>query len=1174
MLKRFLAILIFVASGMLCVLHAQSDLASITGTVTDATGAVVPGVQVTVTNTSTGLTLHAVTNDLGFYTVLNLPNGGPYELTAQKQNFSTFKRGSIMLRVGQVAEINAKITVGEQTETMVVTTEAPLLQTETSTLGTSMTSSEVSDLPLNIDGGRSISAFMFAYIPGVEGSDYSSHVNGSLSDTKEVMIDGTSAVSQIGGYLGESQPPMEAVGEFQADTAGISADAGRSGGGVFHYEMKSGTNNLHGSMFGFMHNQAFDANSWWNKYQLATNTAADPSNADEYQRMFGMPTDTMSQWGGSIGGPILKDKLFYFGAFERYMFSGWALGGLSATVPNADFRSGDLSALLDTSTVLGTDGDGNTIYKGSIFDPTTGNVFVNNQIPTTRFSAVSQNILDIYEKYYQPQTTATGANEAGPLKGTPWQHINEGSVKIDYNISEKNRLAGSYVYNSTPRMIYGGGVWSATAVNGGPMANLYGHFVHAPSARASYIHTFTQNLLNTARFTVNRFYNPSKAMSQSGNWDTELGLGSFGAGNFPVVNFDGASYNSDYNMSSLGSQYNDFYAATTVIYNDDVSWVKGRHNFKFGGEYRAMLFNSHGDENVLSVTFDPAQTGAPQASYASSVGHAFASFLLGATNSASVSLPNATYGRRKTLSLYATDNVKITSKLTMDFSLRWDYNNRYKEKNGHWSNFDTSVTNSVTGVKGAVVYLSDGSQSFEKNQDYKLFAPHVGAAYSLDSKTVLRGSASLFYIPLNLNTWGAIPYSFNPGYVGLNRIVSNGQMISTWEDWDTPYSDYATITDAEQNPAYTQWGMVTIDPRSLEEGNTQQWMVGVQRALSKDFSFDGSFIQSHSYHLQSGYLAGNQPKVADYQALAQNGTQWNWVSDEASAAAANVPYPYAGFSGEAYMAITPYPQVAAGWGPQFYVGPPLGNADYQAMQLSVTRRAAHGLSMLASYVLSSTHGDTDTAWSELWWTGSLQNLYDLPAERHTIASFDQKHVIKGYVSYELPIGRGKPFLGSIGRLADALVGGWKVQGDWYYATGSPMQVLSSNYYPGFNAVYSKIVSGCSLKSSFHHLGDAYFNAACFENPDSSTGELGTAGLYLDQLRGFGTASEDFAISKQMRFGPDGRIQMSLRGEAFNVFNRHSYSGADTGMASSNFGNVTSGGGIDPRVGQVGARITF
>ena len=1172
--KRFLAILVLVAFSMAGLGFAQSDLASITGAVKDSTGAVIPGAQVTVTNLSTNLTVQVKTNALGLYTALNLPTGGPYQVTIQREGFATFQRGQINLRVGQIAEVNADLTVGAKDETVVVTMQAPLLQTESATLGTSMTSSEVTNLPLNIDGGRSISAFMFNYVPGVQGSDYYSHINGSLADSKEVMIDGTSAVSQIGGYLGESQPPMESIGEFQADTAGTTADEGKTGGGVFHYEMKSGTNTLHGSLFGFMHNQVLDANSWESKYQLATHMASDPSNADEWNRIYGQPTDTMSQWGGSIGGKIIKDKLFYFGAFERYMFSSWALGQLSNTVPNAAFLGGDLSALLDKSTILGTDGEGNPIYQGAIFDPTTGNVFVDNQIPVTRFSTTSQKVIALYQKYYKPDSTAVGPNELTPLNGTPWQHINEGSVKIDYNLSEKNRLFGSYVYNSTPRFIYSGHVWTSTAPNGGPMTNLMSHFVHAPSARISDIQTFTSNVLNTARFTVNRFYNPSKASSQSGKWDQALGLGDFGAGNFPVVNFDGVSYNGDYNMTGLGSQFNDFYAATTIIYNDDVSWVRGRHTMKFGGEYRAMQFNSHGDENVLSTTFDAAQTGAPQAAYSQSVGHAFASFLLGAVQSANVSVPNDTYGRRKTLSLYATDNMKVTSKLTVDFDLRWDFNNPYKEKFGHWSNFNDTKINPVTGTVGTLEFLSNGGQSYETKQDYKLFSPHVGAAYSLNNKTVIRGSISVFYVPLNLNTWGGIPYSFNPGYVGLNQIVNNGQMVSSWENWDNSYTAAATITPGVKDPTYTTWGMVTIDPHALELGNTQQWMLGVQRELPSNFLLNASVIQSHSYHLQSGVLKGNQPKVADYQALASSGHQWDWVSDQASANAAGVPYPYPGFAGEAYMAITPHPQVAAGWGPQFYVGSPLGNSDYQAMQLSVNRRSAHGLGMMASYVLSLTHGDVDTSWQELWWSGAIQNLYDLKSEKHAISGMDQEHVVKGYVSYELPFGRGKALFGGVNRLTDELINGWSVQGDWNYASGSPMSIHSSNYYPGFNTVYANIVPGCKMRTSFHHVGDQYFNPACFQDPDASTGQLGNGGNYQGGLRDFGSAIEDIAMNKEMHFGPDGRIAFSLKAEFFNAFNRHNYATADSGLTDSNFGKVTSAGGMLGRVGQVGARISF
>ncbi|MHB1023833.1 MAG: TonB-dependent receptor, partial [Acidobacteriaceae bacterium] len=675
---------------------AQSDLASVTGTVKDASGAVIPGVQVTVTNLSTNLTLHVATNGLGFYTVLNLPVGGPYQVTFQASGFGTMTRTGLMLAVAQVAKVDATLKLGASTQTVVVSANAPLLRTQSATVSTNMTSKEVELLPLNIAGGRQLSAFMFAYIPGVTGSDYTSHINGSMGFSKEVMIDGVSAVSQLGGNIIGSQPPMDAVGEYEADTAGTSADIGQSGGGVFRYEMKSGTNTLHGSLFGFMHNQVLDSNSWWNNYQKGYWSSQYPDKSAYYDRIYSLPSDTMSDWGASLGGPLLKNKLFYFGAFERYMFSGWALGGLYGTVPNSNFLNGNLSALLNKNVVLGTDGAGNNIYQGSIFDPTTGNVFVNNQISPARFSQASQQVIALYKKYYQPQTQVPGPNNAAPATGQPWTHFNQSSLKIDYILSQKHRISGSYGYDTTP-VVESGGVWSTDLPDGGPLSNAWVLGYWGTTAILSDIYTFSPNMLNTAHFALNRNTGSSKSVSAAGKWDQALGLGNFGAGSFPRITFNGSSYNGLYNMSAIGSAFDGFNAANTIIFNDNLSWIKGRHNFAFGGEFRAQQFNSDANKaGMLNITFSPDQTGAPTAPYAAKVGHAFASFLLGATNLASVPQPQREYGRRKVLSFYVTDTVKVSQKLTMNLGLDWNYNGRLKEKYGSWSNFDPTLTNPVT----------------------------------------------------------------------------------------------------------------------------------------------------------------------------------------------------------------------------------------------------------------------------------------------------------------------------------------------------------------------------------------------------------------------------------------------------------------------------------------------
>jgi Carboxypeptidase regulatory-like domain len=1176
MFRRILQCVVLAACAAALPVLAQSDLATITGTVRDSSQAVLPGVQVQVTNLGTNVMHMSTTDSTGSYRVGGLPIGN-YTVTFSKSGFKTLDRRGITLQISQVAQIDPVMQVGGATETVTVTGAAPILQTVDTASSTNLSSQAVIELPLNVQGSRNLSNFIFAYVPGAEGSDYSSHIDGSMALTKEVLIDGTSAVSQLGGYISESQPPMEAVQEFEADTSGIGADAGRSGGGVFRYEMKSGTNQIHGSLFGFVHSTSLDALSASNRLAAIT----DPANAAAYLRK----SDSLSDWGGGVGGPIVKDKLFYFAALERYMQAMWALGPNSRTVPTDAMMgldsSGNVTSYADLSPMLSTnvpvltyggapayDDCGNPIYQGAVVNPATsvngsfGCVFVQNHIPTSMISKTTAQILQLYHKYYQPETSLV-PNQAGPAYNPdPWFHNTQSSIKIDYNLSDKQHLAGSYYYDNYPRVNADqGGAWSPTAPYGGPMANSYWHNTTAAGVRLNDSYIFSPHLVNTVYATFNRFRNPSIAVSQAAGWDKSLGIND-GAGNFPLMVFssgmytNGGNYQNGWNFSNLGSQFNDFYAGNTYIYNDQVVWNHGRHNVKLGVEFRAMQFNSHPDTGTFNnITFDPTSTASAWYDFNAynQIGNAFASFLLGDAYLATEMPYDPEYGRRKTFSWYAIDEFKVGPRLTVNMSLRWDFNNPYKEKYGHWSSFEINDPNPVTGEMGQYEYLTSGSQSFERRQDWYNYAPHIGAAYMLTNKTVIRGNFGVFFTPLNLNTWGGIPYqqTGNPGY-----YQHSSQSNFNWDN------GYQPVLSQVKTPDYTQWGVVSIDPRALTPGNTQQYSLGVQRELDAHTKLDVEWIQSHSYHLQSGTLLTNQPTIANMQNYVLNGK----FPDS------YVANPYWGYGGPGWQGITPYPQVAVSYGPLFTVGPPLGNSDYKSLQFSVTRRTAHGLSLMGSYNWSRAHGDVDSGFEELWGTGSLQNIYDLKDEAKNISSFDMTHIVKGYVMYDLPFGRGKMFLGNGRPLTDAFVGGWSLNGDFHYNTGTPIQVHSTNSYPGFNSVYVNLADGCKLTTGDRHLYQSWLNASCFQNP--AQGDLGTAGNYLSQIRNPGAATEDVSLHKAVAIGPEGRYNVTLRLAFFNVFNRDALAGPDTNMSDPNFGKILGYGGIGGRVGQFGARFTF
>jgi hypothetical protein len=1148
-------------------LWAQSDRGTITGTVTDETGAVVPGVEVTAMNVDTGVATSATTNSVGLYTILNLPIGS-YSVTFTKAGFKAYQRDGITVAIAQVVEVNGAMQVGAVTESVTVTAEAGILETAQTEVRTTMKSSIVTDLPLSISGGRALEDFAYAIIPAVEGNNWTSHIGGSQAFTKEVLIDGTSAVAQIGGHIGESSPAMEAVQEFTVETSGVRASDGRTGGGVFKFNLKSGTNDFHGSAFGFLRNEVLNANTWQN------------NNLGRER-----DSDRQTVYGFSAGGPIIKNKTFIFGTFEKYAQERLVLGQMNKTVPIPAFLDGDFSALLDTDTQLGTDAGGNPIYVGAIVDPQTGLVFPGNVIPSGRISSVSQNIVDIYRTSYQPMVPgALINNSAITRQNDPWFHQTQLTFKADHNFSPVNRLNGSLIWTERPRILVDqGGVWDPSDPNntGGPFARSRKQEVTSRSLRMGHNYTFSPTLLNVAGVTYLRYRNPSLASAtNTGNWPEILGLGDTGAKNFPSITFGNAV--NGISTDRIGYSSSGYYVANTYIANDTLTWVKGRHTAKFGGEIRWMQINSHSGSGTLGFSFTNNQTGAPDQPFASQVGFGFASFLLGEAQSGSMGTPFDLYGRRKSYSLFVQDDWKVNSRLTLTLDLRWEGTGPFREEYGHWANFDKVAINPALGIPGVLDFAEGGSDSFETQRDWKQFAPHIGVAYQVANRVVLRAAYGMFYSPIGINYWGGVPYSFAPGFRGTNEVLANADLSPAF-NWDNGYP--GVFVPGTQDPTLNLWGPVHINPRSLYSGRSQQWTVGTEFELNKDTRLDFTYMGNRGSRLQSGDFERNQPDASALTRLIQSGNEWSWVWDEGSAAAAGVPYPYAGFSNFAFMALSPYPQVAETWGPLFHVGSPLGSSDYQSFQVALTKRTGRGLATQMSYNLSRTNTNMQNSlggFQELWWAGPLQDVNKLDEEANTIAFYDQTHVFKGYAAWDLPFGNGRRFLANRGGALNALVGGWTLSTAFRYNTGFPLNVNSNNWNPGWDGpIYADVNTSGDFSRQFDSSAfdfsdtgaapNRYFNPSLFSNP--AWGEFGSGPMYLSQLRGFGRMYEDLGILKNFRFGADERFRVQVRFEFLNLFNRHYFADPDNGIGSPTFGQVINLTG-SPREGQFGARFEW
>ena len=1154
--------------------HAQVNRATVSGTVTDPSGAPIPGVAVTITGES-GLTQTGHTNAAGQYTVPSLPVG-TYSAKFEIQGFKTAVRDKLTLQVAQTLRLDSELQVGELAETVTVSGAFHIIQQDTPDVGTTVSREYLTSLPLSMGGGRYPETFAYKLSPGVEGNTWTSRINGSPAFSKEVLLEGASVTTYLAGHFGESSVSMEALQEFKIQTSGLSAEFGRTAGGVFNFVMRSGQNQSHGTGFGTIRNEALNANTFLN------NAAGRPRSRDR-----------QSNYGGSFGGAVVipgvydgHNRTFFYAAAEKFRVRTYVFGAPNRTAPQLEMYDGNLSRLL-TSTVVGTDALGRPILRGAVYDPLTlrevNGVFVadpfpGNIIPASRISPTSKRIGDIAKKHYAPISDALTANNLFPTQNTPEFDQNQWSFKIDQVMSSSQRLSGSLARNTRPRLLLdAGGLWDANDPVGGPFSSARRQVINSWLARTAHDSTISPTLFNSLIVSFNRMVNPNRSAHVADGCGALLGIrGVKQDGPCPRINWGAGP--AGVAFDPLGDPQDDLQAYNSWGIADSLSWSKGRHFMKFGVDIRGNQLNTRPQGNLAGTfNFTAAQTSIPGVNF---VGHSFASFLLGGVNNASVGVPLNLEGRTYYYAGYAQDDFKVTPKLTLQLGIRYELQPPATETEDRTSNFDLTATDPLTGMKGAVVFAGKGEgrtgqRTFVKT-DKTNFSPRIGGAYAITDRTSLRAAYGIFYGANVFNGFSSVPFS--RGFGGTNNI-SNPLAHTSAFNWDAGYPS-AFVAAAIDPTAWRLGGVTHWDPDAGRIPTTHQWNVNLQRQVMENLTVDIGYVGTRSSDIWAGDLAQKNQLDPKHLSFGPNlSTILRTDADAQRFGLRGLPYPaFAG--GQLWQALVPFPHLARnGIGLTTY-NAPLGKSRYDSLQIAVNRRYSNGLTMFGNYNFSKTLQNMESALrGDLG--GRPLDYYNLDLE-YGLGDFDQTHTWKVAGVYEIPVGRQRRFGAELPRVVDAIVGGWTVSFIANYASGTPVRVTGSAI-PGWNGRGNRpdLINpdGRSMLAGFD---PSQFDAAAIAQGnfaahryiaqgfivDHAPFTLGNAGFTVD-IREPYASNEDLSIQKGFRVG---QTRMQVRAEMFNVFNRQTFGGVNTNVLDTRFGQITNVSGN--RIGQIGIRLEF
>jgi hypothetical protein len=1155
-------------SAIVCLLpvaaYAQG-VGTLTGTVSDPSGAPIPNAAVSIVNEATHAVMNAITTSRGVYSASNLPPG-IYDVTVSSSGFKELKQTGITVTIATTKILNVALQIGNTSQTVEVKSDVSQVESETSELGTSVSPRLIADLPLQVSGQVRNPIQFVELTPGFTGnlpntptSQLSFKINGGQEGGVDVLVDGASISLTHPNLQMNYGVGTDAVGEFRVLTATFPAEYGRATGGIVDLVTKSGTNQFHGTAYEIMRNAVLDANGWWNNYQ---GVKRQPDNQNDF--------------GFEVGGPVWipklyngKNKTFFMFNFEGYRYKLGSSG--YNTVPDASWNRGNFSNLLTPTTSLGTTYPAHQLYDYTTCIPGPCQPFAGNIIPMSRIDTVVQKAMAFFPA---PQNDSVYNNflntQVNQYKANLW------TAKIDEYVTERQRLSGSWDYENMPltQTQSLGAIWTSENPS-----------QHTDYARFNYTYTVTPTLLNDFNFGFSRTYRTEVNMLPTLGKDYAAQIGLKGVTSAQLPSFLPSGVTAD--PDSADSEFID----NDYEFDDNVSWIKGRHSFMFGIDHRRLEFNT----SQLAYTSGRFLFNAAQSSNSTdpnanpNSGFSYASLFLGAAQTAWIPTPQDIGMRTRYWAAFVQDDYKVSQKLTLNLGFRYEIPTPVSEAHDRQSWMDPSVPNpGAAGLPGAYVFAGQGAGRTGLNSPqrtyYGSYAPRVGLAYALTPSTIIRSAYGIYYSPIIVNGFAQTDSAGFSNPFRISATTGSTQPVIVPDQ----ITGYPGALPPFINPTIAN-GSTGGQPSVVlsnndEPGRIQNWTLDIQHQFGKDFLLDTAYVGAHGDHLQAEQRAPNQlnPSYLSKGACL-NVLVTAQATNPACAGQTPVPIPYPNFvtdwgnQATVAQALRPFPQYTDFNLDNSSEGNQFGFYTYEALQVKLQKRFSAGLALMASYAWSKTLTNADGAYPpEGGWNNqdqaNMQNNYNAGAEKALSAQDTPQAFVLSY-TYELPFGKGKSLLNR-GGVVNAVVGGWNVGAIQTYESGTPISINCGGGYSSglFNpSCRVNVVAGVSAYLSnpgpFVYGQTKEFNPGAFAQPSSYT--LGDASrisnirlpMYLD---------EDVSLEK--RFIIAEKVNAILRMEAFNLLNRHRFTVIDNTVTDPSFGQFTSASGN--RTMQASLRFSF